>query len=318
MISIIIPTYNRSDDLKQALTSILRQGCTDYEVLVVDNGPSTDGTREAVASLGDARLRYLATKMKGQLLACNTGAAAARGDILLMLDDDVELISGTELAELAETFRLDENIAIAGGMELRSRDEVVGKSVQLPPGTGRISARGDFNTAFKLIEGHGITEVDHVRTAFMGVRGEVFRRVGGFDGAVYDLKSWCFRYESDLCLRVKQAGHKVVVNPAIKVWHKAAARPGGPERGRGARYFFYANRNHVFFMNRFFWRGNPASLLRDIAWGSFRTPGIGLCLLRAWQQKKASFLSYAFISAAGKIEGYRRYLIEPEQSSNSR
>ena len=309
MISIIIPTYNREKELKKTIESALEQSFDNFEIIVVDNGPSTDNTRDIVASFNDSRVKYTATELKGCIFARNIGAEAAKGEILLTIDDDIEFIKGNELAILVETYKKDDKIAVVGGIELRSRDEIVKKSVDiLPPNIGRISEKGEFNTSFKLIEGHGITEVDHVRSAFMAIKKEVFEQVGGFD-EIYNAKGLGFRYESDLCLKVKRAGYKVVVNPDIKIWHKGAARARGFKRGEGLSYFYYANRNHVYFMNKFFWHGNLASFLRDMVWGSYRTPGIGLCLWRCFSKRNIGFILYAFSSAIGKIEGYRRYLI---------
>jgi len=309
MLSIIIPTYNREKDLKDTIKSVLMQSYTDYEVLVVDNGPSTDNTRVVVESFEDNRVKYIATDLKGCIFARNIGAEAARGEILLTLDDDIEFIEGNELARLVETYKNDNGIAIVGGIELSHRDEIIRKSVDvLPPEVGIISEKGDFNTSFKLIEGHGITEVDHVRSAFMGIRKEFFNRVGGFD-EIYNARGLGFRYESDLCLKAKRTGYKVVVNPEIKIWHKGAPRTRGFKRGMGFSYYYYANRNQVYLMNKFFWNGRLSTFFRDLLWGTYRTPGIGYCLLRSVTERNPGFAIQVFPSAIGKAVGYRRWYL---------
>ncbi|MFC1967381.1 glycosyltransferase family 2 protein [Chloroflexota bacterium] len=307
MISIIIPTYNRAKDLQKALESVLEQSYTDYEVLVIDNGPSTDNTRQVTESFTDKRIRYIATDLKGCIFARNIGAGAAKGEILLTLDDDIEFIKGNELAKLVETYKGDKKIGIVGSIELVSPNEILRKSaVTLPPDIGRVSGKGDFNTSFNLIEGHGITEVDHVRSAFMSIKRDLFHDVGRFD-EIYNARGLGFRYESDLCFKVMEAGYKVVLNPEIKIWHKGAKRARGFRRGAGLSYYYYANRNHVYFMNRFFWHGNMGGFLRDLLWGTYRTPGIGICIERAFTERNTSFIVNAFSSAAGKIAGYRRW-----------
>ncbi|MFC1994380.1 glycosyltransferase family 2 protein [Chloroflexota bacterium] len=311
MISIIIPTYNRAKVLREAIESTFEQSYSDFEIIVVDNGPSTDNTKEMVESFvkRDGRITYISTKLKGCIFARNIGVKAANGEIILTIDDDIEFIKGDELAILVETYRRDDRIAIVGGIELNKRDEIVEKSVDtLPYNVGRISQKGEFNTSFKLIEGHGITEVDHMRSAFMGIKKEAFEQVRGFD-EVYDAKGLGFRYESDLCLKVKGAGYKIVVNPEIKIWHKNTTRPRGFRRGEGFNYFYYANRNHVYFMNRFFWFGNLASFFKDLIWGSYRTPGIGLFLRRSITNINITFIISAFASVIGKVEGYRRWYL---------
>ena len=85
--SIIIPTYNRSSVLTNAIKSVLQQRFTDFEIIVVDDG-SVDGTKEVVASLPDDCIRYFYQNNQGVCLARNTGAQNAKGDYLIFLDSD--------------------------------------------------------------------------------------------------------------------------------------------------------------------------------------------------------------------------------------
>jgi len=56
--SIIIPTYNRSEKLKNTITSVLNQTFEDFELLIMDDG-STDDTEDIVNSFNDSRIIYL-------------------------------------------------------------------------------------------------------------------------------------------------------------------------------------------------------------------------------------------------------------------
>jgi glycosyltransferase involved in cell wall biosynthesis len=86
LFSVIIPTYNRLELLKETLASVRSQRFSDYEVIVVDDG-STDGTAEALAE-ERTWLRYLAQPNRGPGAARNLGAQVARGDYLAFLDSD--------------------------------------------------------------------------------------------------------------------------------------------------------------------------------------------------------------------------------------
>lgn len=88
--SVVIATYNRSKDLKLALESLSHQQFSDFEVLVIDNN-SSDGTKALVESLQTAfagRLRYLFEPRQGKSFAVNQGLKEARGDIIVLTDDD--------------------------------------------------------------------------------------------------------------------------------------------------------------------------------------------------------------------------------------
>jgi len=87
LVSVVIPTYNRCDYLQQAVTSVLAQSYSNFEVIVVDDG-STDGTATVVADIGDTRVCYLYQANAGRSAARNRGVEAARGIYLAFLDDD--------------------------------------------------------------------------------------------------------------------------------------------------------------------------------------------------------------------------------------
>jgi glycosyltransferase involved in cell wall biosynthesis len=89
-VSVVIPTFNRSDLLKQAIASVLGQSLTDIEVLVSDNG-STDDTAAVVAAFDDDRLRHLPLEANVGMIAnldrCLTLGSAPY--VLILHDDDV-------------------------------------------------------------------------------------------------------------------------------------------------------------------------------------------------------------------------------------
>ena len=88
MVSIVIPTYNRSAFVAKAVDSVLRQTFTDYELIVVDDG-STDGTKYNLDKYGD-RILYIYQNNSGVSAARNAGITIARGQWLAFLDSDDE------------------------------------------------------------------------------------------------------------------------------------------------------------------------------------------------------------------------------------
>ena len=88
-VSVIIPTYNRAEMVKEAIQSVLEQTYTDYEIVVVDDG-STDNTRDVVNALNRRfnKIRYIYQENKGRSAARNRGIRTALGDYIAFLDSD--------------------------------------------------------------------------------------------------------------------------------------------------------------------------------------------------------------------------------------
>jgi glycosyltransferase involved in cell wall biosynthesis len=88
LISVIIPTYNRSDLICEAVSSVLDQTYQNWEVIVVDDG-SEDNTKSALGSfLNDHRINYVYQKNQGQSVARNNGIALSTGNYICFLDSD--------------------------------------------------------------------------------------------------------------------------------------------------------------------------------------------------------------------------------------
>lgn len=88
LVSVVIPTYNRADELRRALQSVIGQTYTNWEVCVVDNN-STDLTDDVVRSFKDSRIRLLKIHNKGVIASSrNLGIRSAKGEYIAFLDSD--------------------------------------------------------------------------------------------------------------------------------------------------------------------------------------------------------------------------------------
>ena len=87
LISVVLPTYNRAEQVKQAVLSVLNQTEKALEVIVVDDG-SADGTQAALQEIQDARLRYVWQERAGACAARNRGVSLARGAYVAFQDSD--------------------------------------------------------------------------------------------------------------------------------------------------------------------------------------------------------------------------------------
>lgn len=87
-VSIVIPTYNRANDLKRALTSVVAQTYKNWEAIVVDNC-SIDATDDVVAAFCDCRIKLFKINNYGIIAASrNLGLAHAKGEYVAFLDSD--------------------------------------------------------------------------------------------------------------------------------------------------------------------------------------------------------------------------------------
>ncbi|CAG0970165.1 partial heptose III glucuronosyltransferase, partial [Gammaproteobacteria bacterium] len=99
--SVVIPTFNRKDILRQCLKSLQAQDFTDFEVLVVDGG--NDGTEEMLAREFPG-FRYLREERSGPSVARNLGIEQATGEIVAFTDDDC-LPPPDWLSKMADGYR---------------------------------------------------------------------------------------------------------------------------------------------------------------------------------------------------------------------
>ena len=89
LVSILTPAYNSAAYVAETVESVRQQTCTDFELLIVDDG-STDDTLEIVQALaaGDARVKILPSPHAGPAVARNIGLQHASGQFLALLDSD--------------------------------------------------------------------------------------------------------------------------------------------------------------------------------------------------------------------------------------
>ena len=128
LISIITPTYNRSDYIAQAVQSVIDQTYGHFEHLIVDDG-STDNTNQVLAPfLEDDRIKYFRQENQGQSVARNLGLKYAKGDFICFLDSDNVWMPeklGAQLAVFRESPEVDvvygDNITINEAGEEISR-----------------------------------------------------------------------------------------------------------------------------------------------------------------------------------------------------
>ena len=126
-ISIVTTSYNSVRTLRDTMDSVLRQGYTDYEYIVVD-GASKDGTVELIREYEprfEGRMRWVSEPDSGIYDAMNKGIAMATGDVVGILNSDDFYTSDDILSAIAETFsRPDATDAIYGDVHYVDEDDI--------------------------------------------------------------------------------------------------------------------------------------------------------------------------------------------------
>ena len=98
LVSVIMPTFNRSWSLKKAIDSVLSQEYASLETIVVDDG-STDDTPALLSSYG-TRIRVIRQANQGVSAARNAGIRAAQGELITLLDSDDAWLPGKVQAQV--------------------------------------------------------------------------------------------------------------------------------------------------------------------------------------------------------------------------
>lgn len=174
LVSLVVPTYQRCASVQRLLEALRAQTLppSEYEVIVSIDG-STDGTRELVERYRDVLpVRALCHLNRGRAAACNAGIAESRGQVLVILDDDMEPAPGLLAAHVA----LHEDGA---------RRAVLG-AVPVTHGKGSPRAASYIRAKFEVHDaklaqpGHHITHRDFYSGNF-SIRRELLHEIGTFD-----------------------------------------------------------------------------------------------------------------------------------------
>src|SRR5215510_5701311 len=174
-VSVIIPTYNRCEMVREAIASVLAQTFQDFELIVVDDG-SNDGTRELVREFSS--VRYTFQENRGVSAARNRGATLSRGRLLAFLDSD-DFWQPRKLEMQAAFFTAHPEARICQTEELWLRN-----GVRVNPHQKHRKPSGDiFTRSLQLCL---------VSPSAVMMRRELFAQSGGFDESLpacedYDL-----------------------------------------------------------------------------------------------------------------------------------
>ena len=202
--SIIVPVFNRPDEVEELLGSLTMQTERDFEVVVVEDGSSHPCQEVCEKYAGQLDIRYFAKDNSGPGQSRNYGAERARGEYLLILDSDVVLPEGYIAAVSRE---LDNEPADAFGGPDRAHESFtdIQKAISY--------AMTSFFTTGGIRGGKKKLDRFYPRSFNMGIRRDVYMRLGGFS-------RMRFGEDIDFSIRLFQAGCRCRLFPEAWVWHK--------------------------------------------------------------------------------------------------
>ena len=201
-VSVLIPTHQRREALQAALASLARQSAPagTYEVIVCVDG-STDGTEEMLAAFeGPFELRSVSQPQRGRAAACNAAFAQARGEVLIVLDDDMEVVP-----EFIERHRRHHppgsKLCVLGAAPV----ELNGSS---PRAARYVQAKFAAHLA-RLGEADYLNLPRSFYTGNASLRAELLGEAGGFDEAFTSYGN----EDVELALRLRAAGAELRYDP---------------------------------------------------------------------------------------------------------
>lgn len=235
-VAVVVPTYNRCDDLKRCLDSLVAQDYKNFEIIVVDNC-STDETPNL---LNKYPVKVIRDGTKNVSYLFNLGIRNTSAELISFINDDTEAVSNW-LSEIVKTFKEFKDAGGVGGptiamckQEIEKMYEELSKKPLLrilaKIYNGLILEGNLFKVGYFSLEsgaysiGASVVNsikkvkkpiyVDIVSTINLTIKREVFEKIGGFDENFI----WVHP-DADMVIRLKKIGYKVVFNPKATVYH---------------------------------------------------------------------------------------------------
>jgi len=242
--SVVVPNYNGARLLPVVLGALREQDFRDFEVIVVDDASTDDSVAVLERDFPDVRL--IANRRNGGFVqACNTGAAAARGKIVVLLNSDTE----PEPDWLKELVR---------AVVANPQAAIVTSKILLFDRRDTLHTTGDLLGVDGIPRNRGVWQVDRGQfddwhDVFSGCGGatayrrDVWQALGGFDESF-----WMYLEDADFGFRAQLAGYAAVFAPRARVYHRLNASSGDVLAS------YYVGRNTLWMIVK----NMPRSLLR--------------------------------------------------------
>lgn len=202
--SIIVPVFNRPDEVGELLESLCRQSYKDFEVVVVEDGSMNPCKDVCDKYAGILALHYYNKENSGPGQSRNYGAERASGEWLIILDSDV-IVPDAYLSCIAAALSASNLTAFGGPDASHPSFTPIQKAISY--------AMTSFFTTGGIRGGKAKLDKFYPRSFNMGIRRDVYHELGGFS-------KMRFGEDIDFSYRIVEAGHQPQLLPDAWVWHK--------------------------------------------------------------------------------------------------
>lgn len=226
LVSVIIPTKDSVDLLRRCVEGLLQDtGYPNLDIIVVDNGSRDEAALKYLESLTtNATVRVLEYSGDFNYSAINNYAVSqATGTVLCLLNNDTEIIHGDWLTEMV-SHAVRPSIGAVGAKLLYPDDCIQHAGVLIGYGGGAGHTFSGLPVETPVQHGRldVIQNVSCVTAACMVLQKSVFEQMGGFDEEELQVAY----NDVDLCLRIVQAGYRIVWTPYAQLYHHESASRG--------------------------------------------------------------------------------------------
>ena len=202
--SIIVPVFNRPDEVDELLESLLSQEEKDFEVIIVEDGSKVPCKKVCDKYANRLDLHYYYKENSGPGQSRNYGAERAKGDYLLILDSDVVLPKGY-IRAVSEELNREPADAFGGPDCAHESFTDTQKAISY--------SMTSFFTTGGIRGGKKKLDKFYPRSFNMGIRRDVYQELGGFS-------KMRFGEDIDFSIRIFKAGKRCRLFPKAWVWHK--------------------------------------------------------------------------------------------------
>ena len=235
LVSIIIPNKDQSEALKKCLDSIREKtSYRNYEIIIVENNSEEPETFAFYKKIAGEKIKIVTWEGEFNYSAINNfGVRHARGDDLLLLNNDVEIINGDWLTEMLSHCQRKE-VGIVGAKLYYPDNTIQHAGIIIGIGGVAGSVFVGLPRAFSgyLHKASIQLDLSAVTAACMLVKRSVFEQVGGLEEKL----KVAFN-DVDFCLRVREKGYLVVYDPYAELYHYESKTRGAEDTKEKIRRF---------------------------------------------------------------------------------